>query len=345
MQDREDSILKHVKVIEGMLEPEPKEIVFTLPDLLYSGGVANIIHTARMLSNKGHKIRFVLDQNLMTEEVVDMTYDASVITVSNSNFIPTCDILVVHSDSLKGELYFKEAKADKKYLFKLGHMEEDVELANLKFKWDGILTTTPMMTRLAKRYGVSNVYEMGWYHFDHPLFYVNPESKSVWNNDPPVIGFVGSDRPKKHTNALLYVASELPELKFKMFGNCNKKAPDNVEHIRSLDRESYAEEIKKLDIWIDYSELEGIGRCFLEAMSACVYIIARQHVSDVLKEYEFTTSVDNLIYILRKHTDPSPWNQKIIKQSLIRHNKEANEYYRKNYLDYMFKWDNLLSRS
>lgn len=329
IEDRQDRVESFMKEIKNMMDANKKNIVFTLPNLIYSGGVSNIIQTAHILSDQGHNVTLAIEDHLIDQEVLDLCGKLPVVMAP---FAPKCDLLVVHSTSHIADKFVLSKKAKKKALFQLGYIFES-EKKNIDLPWDIILTTSDKLTYLVKNHNQKkNVYQVGWYHFSHPQFFTEKEFTI-----PPKIGFVYSLAPNKNSKFLVEALKNVENVS--VIGLFKYNLPDTFDIKLKLPRWQFIDVIKSLDVLVDASINEGIGRLYLEAMSARTLVVAKEGASEILKNREncLTYQSKSELLTILSHLKKEEI-QSIIQTAAL----QARSYYHDKYIDYIFRWTKLL---
>lgn len=287
-QTRADAVSKFVYLLENTLKitDDPKNIAVITPHLRKRGGPTTIMDIANKLHDKGHKVdMYTLYSDLNTELLSQLKVP---IHIDWKN-IKNCDLLITNSDNPHNDYFNKLKQVNKKVLLKLSHNKrfQKLEDDSLNLNWSRIITSTKWLAEVCAKpdysegwtYKAQSATRLGWYHYDHEGFVCPPEKKAfrqIGGKVPVVIGTLAHHYPLKGTPDAMKVLDILKQ----KYGNklyivtvgeqeeWSKNKPEWCEFVFAPDRKALANVMAQVDIWLNFSHTEGLGRMSLEAMSA-----------------------------------------------------------------------------
>lgn len=298
--DRAISVDSFIKRFEKAfsLDMRKKRIVFVTPHLRKHGGPTTIVELADKLAKRyRHDISIT---TMYTDVNPELTGRTKLDINLNCKKIPDCDVLIVNSDNPMNKEFIKLSQAKKKVMLKLSHNErfKDTENDSLKLPWDKIVTSTQWLKEACETplegwdHAAVPATRIGWYHYAHKEMKCPPGNKRYGDgvNRPVVIGTLIHHHPLKGSRESLDVLSDIKEKYGKEVvivgvGEVDKPhfvKPGWMDHyVKSPDRDSMAQVMSNLDIWLGCSHTEGLGRMALEAMSASAACV----ITDTGAEY------------------------------------------------------------
>lgn len=287
-QNRIEAVNKFTNILENTLKVahNPKNIAIITPHLRKRGGPTTIMDIANKLHDKGHKVdMYTLYSDLNTELLTQLKVP---IHIDWKNIKP-CDLLITNSDNPENPFFSGLKQVKKKALLKLSHNKrfQKLEDNSLNIKWDHIITSTKWLAEVCAKPDLSEGWtykpqvarRLGWYHYDHEDFASEPAKKlfrPLEGNTPIVIGTLAHHYPLKGTPDTMKVLDILkqkygPKLYILTVGEQGewaKQKPEWCEFMFSPSRKDLAQAMSQVDIWLNFSHTEGLGRMSLEAMSA-----------------------------------------------------------------------------
>ena len=292
-QIRSSAVDQFINLLEKSLKIShvPRSIAVITPHLRKRGGPTTIMDIANKLHEKGHNVTlYTLYTDINTELLESLKIP---LHVDYKNIKP-CDLLISNSDNPENALFTNMKQVKKKAMLKLSHNRrfQKLEDESLKMKWDKIITSSKWLADICAKpnreegwtYQPVQATRLGWYHYDHKTFAFPPEKKAFRTLDsgkPVVIGTLAHHYPLKGTPDTMKVLEIIKQKYGKLVyivtvgeqAAWAKEKPSFCEFILSPDRKALAEFMAQVDVWLNFSHTEGLGRMSLEAMSASCGVV------------------------------------------------------------------------
>jgi hypothetical protein len=188
-------------------------------------------------------------------------------------------------------------------MYKLSHNPrfQEIEANNLNLPWNHIITTTewlrqacltPMEGWKHRAWNPSNVTNVGWYHYGHPVFDRSPANRIYGTAQTGFrVGTLVHTHPLKGSEQAI---ASLDAIKKKYeanvqtvgIGEVGASLPWHMQYFRNQTRLDMAHVMQQLDVWLGASHSEGLGRMALEAMSAGAVVVTTNTGAEYLKHGE-----------------------------------------------------------
>ena len=294
--DRSTSVSQVRKFLQSLIGEisKTKEIVLITPHLRKFGGPTTIVNFANILKQLGHNvvIKCIYDDYNPTI----LRYSQVPIHFDYDN-IPECDVLFVNSDNPYCDMFIK-SKAKKKVLLKLSHNErfKKLEEGALNLPWDHIITSSEWLRQACLEplddwshlaWPASKVTRVGWYHYEHDRFNTKPNHRTYMPNDQIRVGTLVHAHPLKGSQDAMVIFKALrkkygDKITLIGMGECTAKLPEFVKYAYKPTREEMATVFSQVDIWLNCSYTEGLGRMALEAMSSGAAVVSTDTSAEFL---------------------------------------------------------------
>jgi GT2 family glycosyltransferase/glycosyltransferase involved in cell wall biosynthesis len=299
---RSERLIDFVKIFEKVTgtQPNRKKIAVITPHLRKYGGPTTILDIAHILQDLGHDVCLYTIYPDISPTIQNSCKVPIRVDWQN---IPPCDLLITNSDNEHNKEFVEMAHIKKKVMLKLSHNGrfQSLETDSLNLKWDAIVTSTTWLKKACEKVTAGwdykthrNARRVGWYHYAHNVFYRPKELRNFGEmaTNNLVIGTLIHAHPLKGTNealqTMMALAQKYPgKLAFVGVGEIpdfKKAKPPWLNYIASPTREEMANVMSQVDIWINASHTEGLGRMTLEAMSAGCAIVSTDTGAEFLKD-------------------------------------------------------------
>jgi glycosyltransferase involved in cell wall biosynthesis len=204
--------------------------------------------------------------------------------------LPECDVVIVPSDSDQHQKIVELDRAKKRILFKLGHNArfKVLEEQGLNGNYDAVLTATEWLKEATEHvqkgweHDEQPATRVGWYNHEFKTFATPPHSRQYhkYGGSQIVIGGLIHPHPLKGSNDLMSIFQHLNQRHgklVKLIGVGETEAVNRTnwfQYFYKPSRKSFSELLSQVDVWVNCSHTEGLGRLCLEAMSAGCVIVA-----------------------------------------------------------------------
>lgn len=295
-----NNFIDTTKRITG-LNTVSKRIIVVTPHMRKHGGPTTIVNLANILKYGGHDVSILSIYPDFNQELLNLSNVPIDVDWKTKR---EADLIIVNSDNPESEHFASLDTVDKKILLKLSHNArfQKYEQDALNQKWDHIVTSTEWLRQacIEKQEGWEHntwpedkVTKVGWYHYSHPLFNCPPNQRQYGSLESGNlrVGILVHQHPLKGSNEGMSIVMALK----KKYGNAihpigvgevKAKVPGWFQYFKSLNRVQMAELFKQVDIWINCSHTEGLGRMMLETMSAGCAVVATNTGAEFLKDGE-----------------------------------------------------------
>lgn len=282
-------------------DPETYRIEVVTPHLRKHGGPTTNIALANTMKSNGHHVTMSMIYTDWNPEVFSMS-DVK-IRVKWDKVPSDAKVCFINSDNPFAFEIMKKNTHCKYIMYKLSHNErfKKEENDNLNLPWDHIITSTgwlrdacitPLNGWDHQAWDPEKVTVVGWYHYGHEVFNCNPRNRTYGDALAGFkIGTLIHAHPLKGTQDAINTLAGLKR-KYQNFmaavgvGEAKSKLPDFVQNIYSPNRADLAHVMKQLDIWLQASHTEGLGRMALEAMSAGCVVVASKTGAEFMVDGE-----------------------------------------------------------
>jgi len=304
--DRHFSVDNFIKVVvEGdtttATRMNPYKIKVISPHMRKHGGPTTLITTANLLASAGHDVSMAIVYDDWNPEVV-----AGAFTPISTEWEKTdedTDVVLINSDNPFAETIMRNETNTQYIMYKLSHNPrfKEIEDKNLDLPWDHIVTTTewlreacitPMEGWEHRDWDPEKVTTVGWYHYGHPIFDKNPETRVYGTAQTGFrVGTLIHTHPLKGSEMALATMEALKK-KYEAnvhtvgIGEVRAKLPWHMQYFQNTNRRDMAYVFQQLDVWLGASHSEGLGRMALEAMSAGVAVVTTNTGAEFLKDGE-----------------------------------------------------------
>jgi glycosyltransferase involved in cell wall biosynthesis len=288
---REEGVNKFISCLKDIYKygaNKEKKLVFVTPHVRKFGGPHTIIDTANLMQKVGYDTTVAV---VYADSVnLELTGECEVPLVFGIENIPNCDIIFVPSDSDKHEEIRLSGVAKKRVLLKLGHNKrfQKLEEDGLNGKYDKVITSTQWLKDVTETCSEGWTYEtqpatkVGWYNYGFRKFNTSPDNRSYhkFKGAQVVIAGLVHQHPLKGTKELINIFKTLHErhgnlVKLVGVGEVPAQNRTNwMTYIQSPSRSGIHDMFSQVDIWVNCSHTEGLGRMSLEAMSAGCAVVA-----------------------------------------------------------------------
>ncbi len=295
--DRERSCSAFIEAVEGHFKLRRKllRICVVAPHLRKWGGPTTMLMIAHELARRGHRVEVAT----VYEDVAPSIAAIAEVPILKGQLPEGADLYITNSDNPWVEEIRARGKA---VLLKLSHNPRfrREEERGLQIRWDAIVTSTEWLREACMLsngwdYDPQPATTIGWWHYEHARFRCPPSERTYGDGTaekPFVIGTLIHAHPTKGTQAALEVIAGLPSgYHYRLIGVGEVapravRLPQNWEYVYQPTRDQMAQLMKGLDFWVSCSATEGLGRMYLEAMSAGVAVAAK--VQSDLPTFEAT---------------------------------------------------------
>lgn len=295
---REEGVNQFISCLKDIYKygaNKEKKLVFVTPHVRKFGGPHTIIDTANLMQKIGYDVTVAV---VHADSVnLELTGECKVPLVFGLENIPKCDIIFVPSDSDKHE----EIKTlqlgrnehclyPKRVLLKLGHNQrfQKLEEDGLNGAYNKVITSTQWLKDVTENgsegwtYQTQPATKVGWYNYGFRQFNTPPETRSYhkFKGAQVVIAGLVHQHPLKGTKELVNIFKTLHErhgnlVKLVGVGEVPAQNRTNwMTYIQSPSRSGIHEMFSQVDIWVNCSHTEGLGRMSLEAMSSGCAVVA-----------------------------------------------------------------------
>lgn len=298
--DRKKSLYKFHNYVYDQIDQKPTITVIT-PHLRKFGGPTTILNLANTLSSK-YKVQVAscyqdFDPEVLLQSKVPIVADWHDAEVYEG------DLTIINSDNPFTQEIMNEFPG-KFMMYKLSHNErfKDIEIDNLnESKFSKIMTSTAWLRSAcltnmpgwehANR-GLDEVDQVGWYHYEHERFNLDPRNREYNTLDTGInIGSLIHAHPLKGTNDAMAVFKGLEakygtQMNYVGVGECKPQLPPWIHYCYNCTRDELASVFHRLDIWLGASHTEGLGRMSLEAMSAGCAVVTTNTGAGYMRDRE-----------------------------------------------------------
>ena len=289
--DRKEAVVEFIEVLNYKYKFSHKKnikLVFVTPHVRKFGGPATILDTANLLQKQGYSVTVA---SIHSDSVnLELTNQCEVPLVFGLENIPHCDIIFVPSDSDMHTQIKESGKAKKRVLLKLSQNArfKILEEAGLNGEYDKVITSTNWLKEVTEKgqegwnYTTQPADRVGWYNYSFNQFKKDPKDRTYhkYKGAQGIIGGLIHNHPLKGTKDMLTIFQTLQDRHgdyFKFLGIGEAQATNRTKwlnYLQSPSRASMAEVFSQVDIWLNCSHSEGLGRLALEAMSAGCAVVA-----------------------------------------------------------------------
>ena len=300
--DRATLVREFIKLIFPFSPHKGFNVEMVTPHMRKHGGPTTLITAARQLRDLGHNMTMTMIYTDWNPEVLRMSKPMPVKTQWSIPNAET-DVVIINSDNPFAEQIMKLRPGAKFIMYKLSHNPrfQQTENDNLNLPWDHIMTSTawlrqaclvPMAGWTHKAWPANKVSVVGWYHYGHELFKMDPVHRTYGTAMSGFrVGTLIHDHALKGSKEAMSAFTGLKKkynqfVHLAGFGEVRAQVPEWMQYFRGADRKTMAHAFKQLDIWLGASHSEGLGRMALEAMSAGVAVVTTNTGAEFLHDGE-----------------------------------------------------------
>lgn len=282
-------------------ESKAPRIEVITPHMRKHGGPTTLATTANILQSLGNNVQLSMVYDDWNPEVVK----SALVPVRAKGWenVPTdAKLVIINSDNPFAAQIMHNNPGPKYVMYKLSHNPrfQQIESESLNLPWDHIITSTEWLRNACvvpldgwehKTWDPANVTCVGWYHYGHQQFEASPDRTYGNSNIGYRVATLVHGHPLKGTEKAFHVIDALrrkyhEKVKVYAVGEQKARLPEHITYFPNYNRSQLANVFKQFDIWLSCSESEGLGRMYLEAMSAGVPVVAADTGAEFLKHEE-----------------------------------------------------------